>query len=405
VVNIAGGSALTLPDEPSIAVLPFVNMSGDSEQEYFCDGITEDLIIALSKFSGLFVIARNSAFTYKGKAVKAQEVSKELGVRCVLEGSVRKAGRRVRVTAQLVDATTGYQLWAERYDRELQDIFVLQDEIVQQIVSNLIAEGRHAEQKRVRRIPTENFTAYDCLLRGIEERFRLTHEAMIQARQMFEKAIALDPQYAQAYVCLGWTYTMEWFWQWNQDPQTLEQAFTVAQKALALDGSLAEAHRLLGEVYLGKGQLEQANVEAEQAITLNPNDAYSYQMRAQVLNLTGKPQEALRLAEKAIRLDPRNREWYSYAVGLAYAMTGQYEEAIAAFKRVVTRYPNHVSAHMLLAALYGELGRAEEARAEAAEVLHLSPNFSVEGMRQRTVVKDPAVVEGFLAALHKAGLK
>ncbi len=396
---------LALPNKPSIAVLPFVNLSGDPEQEYFSDGLSEDLMTDLSKFSGLFVIARASAFTYKGKAVKVQEVSKELGVRYVLEGSVRRAGDRVRITAQLVNGLTGYQLWAERYDRELQDIFAVQEELTHQILSNLKVEVRQAEWDRMRRIPTDNLTAYDYLLRGTEAFSRLTRVTMGQARQWFERAIELDPQYAVAYVWLGWTHTMEWAWQWGQDAQILEKCSDLAHLALALDDSLPEAHRLLSEVYLWQGHHNEAIAEGEQAITLNPNDAHSYNMLAGALCFAGKSQAAREVVEQAMRLDPRNREWYLLQVGLSSLLTRQYEEALAAFQKVIRRYPTHVVAHMFLAGLYGRLGREEEARAEAAEVMRLNPDFSVEGVRQRSGRTDPAVLERWLAALRKAGLK
>ena len=219
-------------------------MSEDPKQEYFSDGITEDLTSDLSQLSNLFVIARNSAFTYKGKAVKVQDVSKELGVRYVLEGSVRKADDQVRITAQLIDATTGAHQWAERYDRPLKDIFALQDEIVQKIVANLRVEVWEAEFARVRRIPTDNLTAYDSWLRGMEAFNRTTKEANAQARQMFERAIALDSQYAEAYAYLAGTYYIEWNWRWSQDPQTLEQALVMGQRAIALDDALPNAHAL-----------------------------------------------------------------------------------------------------------------------------------------------------------------
>jgi len=214
--------ALALPDKPSIAVLPFVNMSGDRDQEYFSDGITEDLTSDLSRLPGLFVIARNSAFTYKGKAVRVHNVSRELGVRYVLEGSVRKADSRVRITAQLVDATTDYQIWADRYDRPLQDIFALQDEIVLQIITNLKVKVLEAELTRVSRIPTDNLTAYDSLLRGEEclrhVVYETNKEANRRARQMFERATVLDSQYAPAFAALGATYFNDWLFQWNINP-------------------------------------------------------------------------------------------------------------------------------------------------------------------------------------------
>jgi TolB-like protein/class 3 adenylate cyclase len=399
-------AGLPLPDKPSIAVLPFVNMSGDPDQEYFSDGITEDITADLSKISNLFVIARNSAFTYKGKATRVQDVGRELGVRYVLEGSVRRSDDRVRITAQLVDATRGQHLWSERYDRPPRDLFALQDEITQQIVSNLNAEVMQAELERVRRTPTENLTAYDYYLRGIEYRNRLTKEANVQARQMVEKAIELDPQFAMAYAFLGWNYYLEWIWQWSPDPQALGQASALAQKAIASDDSLADAHTLLGIVHLYKNrQYEQAIAEGERAIVLNLNYAFGYFALAETMNFAGKPEEAMGLAEKAMRLDPRWREWYVYEVGLACYLTRRYEEAITALKSALARYPNHLGAHRHLAAVYSALGREEEARAETAEVLRISPNYSLESARQRLPFKDPAILERQLAALRKTGLK
>src|SRR5712692_9980561 len=268
--------ALPLPDKPSIAVLPFDNMSKDPEQDYFSDGITEDITSSLSKISSLFVIAHNSAFTYKGKAVKVQDVSREMGVRYVLEGSVRKADNQVRVTTQLVDATTGEQLWTERYDRPFKDIFALQDEIVQKIVTTLKLQLSLREQGILVRKTTDNLAAYDYYLRGREHFNRYTQEANAQARQMFEKALELDPKYAEAYAFLGSTYFAEWAWQWSQDSQALEQAFALAQRAVALDDSLAQAHATLGNAYLWKKQYDQAIAEAERAIALDSNFAEAY---------------------------------------------------------------------------------------------------------------------------------
>src|SRR5215813_13559308 len=240
-----GSQALPLPDKPSIIVLPFVNLSGNPGQDYFSDGLTDVLTGDLSMLSGLFVIARDSAFTYKGKAVKMQDVGREMGVRYVLEGSVQKTAGQVRITAQLIEAATGEHLWSERYDRPLQNLFALQDEIVHQIITNLGAILWQAEVERVRRIPTANFTAYDALLRGAEYYRRYTKEDNLQARQMWEKAIALDPQYAEAYAALGWTYWLAWAVRWSADPQSLEQAAKLAHQALALNDSLPSAHTVL----------------------------------------------------------------------------------------------------------------------------------------------------------------
>ena len=287
-------SPLPLPDKPSIVVLPFVNMSEDPEQEYFSDGITEVLTSDLSRISSLFVIARNSAFTYKGKAVKVQEVSREIGVRYVLEGSVRKAGERVRITAQLIDATTGDHLWSERYDRPLKDIFALQDEIVQKIVTTLKLQLTLQEQGCIVRKHTDNLEAYDYFLRGVEYFCAPRKRPMPRHGRLYEKAIALDPQYAEAYAWLGMTYYREWIWRWSADPQTLERALALAQQAVALDDSLPAAHSLLSLVYAQKQQSDQALAEGERAIALDPNNADSYAWQAEVLNVAGRPEEALR---------------------------------------------------------------------------------------------------------------
>ncbi len=403
-VPLQNESSLPLPDKPSIVVLPFVNLSSDPEQEYFSDGITEDLTSSLSQLLGLFVIARNSAFTYKGKAVKVQAVSKELGVRYVLEGSVRKAGNRVRITAQLIDATTGYHLWSERYDREMQNIFALQDEIVQKIVTTLKLQLTLWEQGVLVRKHTDNLEAYDYLLRGLEYFNHFTKEANTQARQMFERAITLDPQYAQAYASAGLTYLYDWFVQWSPDSQNLERAFALAQKAIALDDSLPQAHWLSSVVYLYQRQHDQALAETERAIALDSNDAASYRNLWEILVFIGQPEKGLMMIEKAIRLNP-HVAYYVNALGWAYYWLRRYEEAVAAFKRALPRSPNILVAHVGLAATYGALGRGAEAQAEVAEVLRVNPQFSVAVWQQRLPFKDQAVLDRRINDLRKAGLR
>jgi TolB-like protein/DNA-binding winged helix-turn-helix (wHTH) protein/Tfp pilus assembly protein PilF len=542
--------ALPLPDKPSIIVLPFVNLSGDPTQEYFGDGLTEVLTTDLSKIASLFVIARNSAFTYKGKAAKVQDVGREMGVRYVLEGGVLKTDGQVRITAQLIDVTTGYHLWSERYDRPFKDIFAVQDEIVQKIVTTLKLQITLQEQGVIARKHTDNPDAYDVWMRGLAFFVRSTKEANGQARQLFEKAVALDPGYAGAYTNLGWTYWLEWNFQWNPDPQNLERATELAQKAIALDASLPAAHGLLSLIYVRKHQFEQALAEAERAIALDPNFANAYAWQVETLIHSGRPAEALETAKKAIRLNPRYPFFYANYLGLAYRMTGQYEEAIAAqkeailrnpnffwsstelansyldawwaqrlhdpqtldraleaaqravalngsspvalsylslaylakkqyeqataeaerllalkvpaadmcgcamsalsflgrleearglaeqalrppslqryllsflgqfyylagkpeeavapLKQYLARYPNILGAHLTLAAVYSELGKETEARTEAAEVLRLNPQFSLEVHKERVPIKDPAMLERHIAALRKAGLK
>ena len=380
-------------------------MSKDPEQEYFSDGLTEVLTSDLSRLSGLFVIARNSAFTYKGKTVNVREVSQELGVQYVLEGSVQRAADRVRIAAQLIDATTGYHLWSERYDRPLQDIFALQDEVVKKIVTTLKLQLTLWEQGFLVRKRTDNLEAYDYYLRGYESLWRFTKEANAQARQMFEKAIELDPQYAEAYAGLGMTYNLARVYQWSQDPQALERAFELEQQAVALDDSLPMAHSILSLVYLAKKQYEQALAEAERVITLAPNSARGYVALGVVLNLTGQAKKAIGSIEQALRLDPHYPVFYQGPLGWAYLMTRRYDEAIATQKKVLSHNRDSVDAHLILTISYSELGQEEEARAEAAEVLRLSPTYSLEVVRQTWPNKDPADMERMLAALRKAGLK
>jgi adenylate cyclase len=396
---------LPLPAKPSIAVLPFTNLSRDSEQEYFSDGLTDDLITDLAKLSGLFVIARNSVFTYKGQAVNVADVGRALGVRYVVEGSVRKAGPRVRINTQLIDATTGHHLWAERYDRELTDIFALQDEVTQKIVAALEVKLTRGEQQQLSRPPTVNLEAYDYALRGWEYFHRITKEANVQARHLFEQALTRDPEFAGAYAGVGMTYWLEWLLQWNEDPRVLERALELTQQAVARDDSLSQAHTLLGWVYLSKNRETEALAELARAIALNPNDADAYARLGAALIFVGRPSEAIELEETAMRLDPHYPPLYLFFLGLAYYWTGHAEEAVTALKRALIRNPEFLAAHLHLAVAYSELGQEAEARAEVAAVLRLTPNYSLAGVRQRLPYKDPVVFERLLAALRNAGLE
>ncbi|HEV8715446.1 MAG TPA: tetratricopeptide repeat protein [Candidatus Binatia bacterium] len=401
-------TSLPLPNKPSIVVLPFVNMSNDPEQEYFSDGITEDLTSDLSRISSLFVISRNTAFTYKGKAVKLSEVSRELGIRYVVEGSVRKAGEQVRITTQLIDATTDSHLWSDRYDRPIKDIFAIQDEIRQKIVLALKVRLAPEEQARFQTAPTNNLEAYDFYLRGFESLLGgiYKNEVSTQTRQMFEKAIELDPQYATAYAMLGDTYLLEWFFQWRQPQvQSLERAFALAQRAVALDDTLPLPHAILGLVYVWKKQHEQGLVEAKRAVTLDPNFAVGYAQLGNVLAFVGQPEEGVKALEQAMRLNPRYPDLDLFTLAFAYRVAGRYEEALALGKKFQARQPDYGPTHFHLAVCYAELDRLEEARAEGAEILRLNPNFSVERFKNFWPMKDTAVMESTLAALRKAGLK
>jgi adenylate cyclase len=396
--------SLPLPDKPSIVVLPFTNMSNDPEQEYFSDGITEDLTTDLSKLSDLFVIARNSAFTYKGKAVKMQDVSRELGVQYIVEGSVRKIGEQVRITVQLAEATTGGHLWSERYDRPLKDIFSIQDETRQKIVTALKVKLTPDEQERFRQAPTDNLEAYDYYLRGLDAYWPLTKEENSRARQMWEQATALDPQYAAAYAWLSRTYSLAWGFSWSREPQTLQRAVEFAQRAIALNEALPAAHKALGIAYLRQNQHEQAIVEGERVIALSPNDDEGYANLGFFLNYAGGSEEAVDLVKRAMRLNPRYPAYYPMILGLAYYVMGRHEEAIAPLQDSLSRSPQFLTPHVILVGVYHSLGREEEAQAEAAEVLRLDPKYSAENIKAQPF-KDQAILERWVTALRKAGLK
>jgi len=402
----AQNPALPLPDKPSIAVLPFANMSGDREQEYFSDGITDDLTTALSRLPDLFVIARTSALTYKGKALKVQDISQQLGVKYVLEGSVRKADNQVRITAQLVDATTGDHIWAEHYDRALRDIFALQDEIVRRIVTTLNLQLNLTEKgfRVVKR--TDNLEAYDYFLRGIEffEFGDPTKEANQQARQMFQKAIELDPKYSDAYASLGNVLFVGQLQQWSRDPHGLDRAIQLEQQSIALDNSNAFAYAIMSQLYNLAQKYDLSIAAAERSLSFDPNSAIGYASMSRTLISSGKPAEALVAAQKAMRLDPSNRDYYSLFEGSAYVAMGNYEQAIPPVKRFLARRSNIVAVRLILIACYVELGRNEEARAETAEVMRINPQFSLAVRKQRSMFKEP-LRERLYADMAKAGLK
>jgi adenylate cyclase len=334
-----------------------------------------------------------------------QQVGRELGVQYVLEGSVRKAGNQVRVTAQLADATTGDHVWAERYDRPLQDIFAVQDSIVRKIVTTLNLEFTLVHQGWQFERHTDNPEAYDYALRGLGYLQIPTKEANLKARQMFEKAVELDPKYASAYEDLGFIYLIDWTAQWSSDPRTLDRALELEQQAIALDNSSAQSHRILAGTYLWKKQYDEATAEAQRAVALDPNSAAGYVVLADIMDLSGKPAEAVGLAEKAMRLDPQNREGYLFEEGWSYTQMGRYKEAIPILRRHLARYPDNLAAHSVLVVDYTELGREDEARAEAAEVLRINPHFSLERWKQTSPQQDLTVRNRSYADLRKAGLK
>jgi adenylate cyclase len=397
-----------LPDKPSIAVLPFVNMSRDQDQEYFADGISENIISALSHIPQMFVIARNSTFTYKGKPVKVQQVSEELGVQYVLEGSVQRAGDQIRVTAQLIDATTGHHLWAERYDRKLKDIFALQDEITLKILTALQVKLTEGEQARLWGT-TNNLEAWGNLIKGSILFEQFTEQSNARAQQFFERAAALDPNWDLAWTMLAWTHWAEAGIGWSDSPaQSIRQAIEFAEKAAAINNTLPEVHSLWSNIHLAQGEYDKAIRAGEMAIALGPNNALCHILLSHTMTAAGRFEEAIELAEKAMRLSPYSSAWYLMMIDDAYRMAGRYEEALAIGKQHLDRCLQGecepFTAHMGLAATYMGLGRIEEARSHVTKLLKISPGLSVEKARKMFSFKDPAHVERSLDALRQAGL-
>jgi tetratricopeptide (TPR) repeat protein len=325
-------------------------------------------------------------------------------VRYLLEGSVRKVGDRVRITAQLIDCRTGYHLWAERYDRDLTDIFALQDEITEKIMAALEVKLIEGEREVVARRYTENLEAYDYFLRGRAYQARATKDTNAQAREMFERAIELDPSFAGAYAVLSHAHWRDWRNQWSEDPQALERAFEAAKKAVALDDSLPLAHTYLGWAYVFGKQYEEAIAEGQRAISLDSDFAEGYARLGNILNFAGRPEEAFGLVKKAMRIDPHYPPTYLWYLGHAYYTMGKYEEALAAFKKSLAGNPDSMACNLFLTVILSEVGQEKEARAQMAEVLRIGPRASMEGQRERTPIKDQAVAERYFNALRKAGL-
>jgi adenylate cyclase len=401
--------AFPLPDKPSVAVLPFANMSGDPSQEYIGDGISENIITALSNISEIFVIARNSTFTYKGKPVKVQQVSEELGVRYVLEGSVQKAGHRVRVTAQLVDATTGQQLWAERYDRELKDLFALQDEITVKILTALQVQLTEGEQARTWHT-TDKLEAWGYVVKGGDLFGRFSKEDNAKARKLFERASEIDPGYALALTMLAWTHFIDaWLGYSESRTESIQRAVELAKKSGSIDGNQPAVHSLWGSIYLTQGQYEKAISAGQKAIALGPNNAICHALLAYTMNFAGRFQEAIVLAEKSIRLMPYCTDWFLWILAQSYRQAGRYEKALSTYKKAKGRSRKNEEIYrgstIGLVDVCIQLGRVEEARAYASELLTMMPNFSLEGFRKIYAYKDPAHLERILVNLEKAGLK
>jgi TolB-like protein/tetratricopeptide (TPR) repeat protein len=397
--------AFPLPDKPSIAVMPFVNMTGDQSQDFFCDGLSESLIMALSKVPRLFVIGRDSTFSYKGKAMKPGQVSEELGVQYVLEGSVQKAGDRMRVTAQLIDALKGHHLWSERYDRSVKDLFDLQDEIIMKILTELRMTITEDGAARIHAKGTNNLQAYLKGLEGYGYQNQGTKEGNAEAKRLYQEAMELDPNYPMAYAGLAHQLYLGLFYGASESPkETLSNAMKLAQKAIELDNSSSGAHAVVSEIFLTMRQHDKAIEAAERAVTLNPNSSWALATLANCLFYAGRSEESLPFSREAIRLDPFVLGPYRM-FGLACRETGRYEEGIAGLKKSLQIAPNEVFARVILVSLYMYAGREDDARATVAEIQRIAPNFSVEKFAKILPYKDEATRDRYIESLRKAGLK
>jgi adenylate cyclase len=402
--------AFPLPDKPSIAVLPFVNMSDDPKQELFCDGLTDTIITSLSRIPHLFVIASNSTFTYKGKPVKVQQVAEDLGVRYVLEGSMQKAEKRIRLRAQLIDAITGRHLWAESYDRSLEDIFALQDEIASKVITSLQVELTSGEYARAIGKSTKNLEALELFWRAQYHLIRITKEDNALARQYAEKAIEIDPGFSTAWAELGFTHIHDSMYGWTSSrEQSLKLSEGCAQKALSLNPSEPKAFILLCQISLAKREYDKAIEYAERAVEANPNDPWALFFLGNAMMWVGRYDEAIANARKAMRLTPYYSALPLAILGYSSFHLRRYNDALSAGEKLLERsrkgeLPDSMG-YLLMVATYTELGQEENARKYATEFLSANPNWNLEVMKRRYVYKNQSDLDRLVNAVRKAGLK
>jgi adenylate cyclase len=399
-----GKPPLPLPDKPSIAVLPFVNMSDDKSQEYFSDGLTEEIITALSKTPKLFVIARNSSFVYKGKPVNVQQASRELGVKYVLEGSVRRSGDQLRITAQLIDATTGNHIWADRYDREMKDIFAIQDEVTIEIIASVTGKTVSSEDEmRIRAKGASNLKAYLKCMEGKVLLESYNRDDIALARRKLEEAIALDPQWAHFYSVLSGVHVFDF--RFTQNPESLKKAYEDAQRAISLDETQLYAHLALTTVYSFQKRYEEAIAEAEKCIKFAPGSADAYMAQGWALLLACRFKEALVYVETALRMNPFPPTHYFLQIGGAHLYLRNYEKAVPALEKALSVSPKNQIARFLLIVTYVEMGRLDEAKREAREFLMIDPTWKSREWLKTTPFKDPGVAQRWAEAIKKVGLE
>jgi TolB-like protein/cytochrome c-type biogenesis protein CcmH/NrfG len=399
--------ALALPDRPSIAVLPFDNMSRDQGQDYFSDGISEDIITALSKLRWFFVIARNSSFTYKGKAVHLKQIAAELGVRYVIEGSVRKSGDRVRITAQLNDTATGSHLWAEHYDRDLVDVFAVQDEITDAVVAAIEPQIYAAENFRSRRKPPTSIDAWDLVMRALSHHWQVTRPDNVLAQALLAKAIAIDPNYGHAFSLLATNYMVGVHLGWTDLKTTAPVAERAANAAIAADSEDAWAHTALGSVYFSTRRLDESLAQFEQALQLNPNFSLAQGYYALALSYCGRWQEAYEATKRAMRLSPRDPSSAIYRGIAAYAqfVGKNYDEAIALSREAIRQRGDLTGAYRVLTVAAGMTGQIEMARAALDELRRIQPNISLDWIATQLPWKLDADREHYLEGFRRAGLE
>jgi adenylate cyclase len=395
---------LALPDKPSIAVLPFENMSGDPEQEYFADGMVEEIITALSRFKSLFVIARHSSFTFKGKAVDIKEVRRRLGVRYVLEGSVRKASGKVRITGQLIDAVTGAHLWADRFERDLTDIFALQDEVTLAVVSAVQPKMLQTEIEMATRRRPENLTAYDFFLRSMQQYYLTTRESLAEAIRLAHRALELDPTFGSAAALAGDCHASNVALGYANDPQfDCKEAVRLARLALRIDDGDPDTLSRVAVISAGMVGDSEAEIEmADRAVALNPNSWRTWNNRGWVYIMAGLPEEAIRSFERAIRMSPVDPLLHMTFLGIGHALMGlrRFDEAIVVLKKALRQNPSFMPACRGLASAFAHLGRDAEAHAAAARVLEIDPAFTISAH----IARGPKNVKLFIEGLRKAGL-
>jgi adenylate cyclase len=396
---------LPLPDKPSIAVLPFDNMSRDPEQEYFGDGLAEDIITTLSKISSLFVIARNSSFAFKGKAIDIRSIAADLGVRYVLEGSVRQSANRLRINAQLIDAVDGHHLWAERYDRELTDIFDIQDEVTREIVSALRLKLSDGEQAQIWLRGTENIVAWASAMQALELVMQGSPAANAQARELLEKALAEDAGYTLALAWIGVTHYLDIRFGFSSSPEeSLTKANQIGEQALRKNPNEAYAHHLVSIVRSSQGHYEEAVAEARIAVSLSPNDAFIKIGLARVLINAGHAGEAEVHVREAMRLNPFHHTYYFGVLANALEQLGRDAEAVDVLQMAVAQDPDYFAGHLRLASLCGLTGRIDDARMQAAEVLRINPRFDLSRAPSFYLTANPDFLERFVDGLRMAGL-